>query len=177
MVQSIFKSKRIFAFFQILAIFCVIIFVELQFSFSAMGTFLCGLLFMLIIFGPIFVKCFNIERKLIRFFIGLAIVVLTSFVTNPINKVKVSQSEVYGFVLIDAIEQFNKKNGFYPSKLEELKPEFIANIKASEMKIFNHPSYKYRVNHNDNSYRLSFPKPSLVNRLYSSKNRNWVTED
>jgi len=74
-----------------------------------------------------------------------------------------------GNKIVAAIEQYNKKNGVYPEKLEQLTPDFIEKVPKNWTM---HRTWFYDL-YTENDYRLTFIPYAFLKCSYYPKEKTW----
>lgn len=77
--------------------------------------------------------------------------------------------------LIVAVEQFHAKHGRYPERLEEMVPEFVAEIPRAKYVVI---ADRFRYSRSDSRHSLMYVEmPPFGRRIYTFEDRKWTTLD
>lgn len=163
----------------LLAVFiAVYINVELAYGFIFAGAL--GLIQILLFFmGFGFIWLSNFKKRKMFFYNGFCIIgslvvigILSGFVIN--RKSEASQEKAK--VIVNALEQYKQKNGFYPNGINEVKTINEEDL-ISKMGIFLDRKYQYQKNDSNKEYSITFSIPAWMIATYSSKTKTWVIDD
>lgn len=103
-----------------------------------------------------------------NFFKMIAIYFSVIIAVYGLYKIRYSMDIYNGNKIVAAIEQYNKKNGVYPEKLEQLTPDFFEEIPKNRTM---HRTWFYDL-YTKNDYRLTFYTLRIFKMLLLSSGEN-----
>ncbi len=125
------------------------------------------------------IKCIIQKRK--KLFIQCVIISLSLFlatiVSNQINKKKLGESQEIAGNIIDALEEYKKKEWVYPNSLAQLIPKLIAEIPKANVGLINRQEFFYQTLDNKEKFELGFPYVASMASYYDSELREWEVDD
>ncbi len=109
------------------------------------------------------------KERLIRFAIYLlAVGVVLGLI--PINK-QIARERAER--IIAAVENYKTANGKYPDRLDQLAPQFIAEIPAKARISFGDTGFRYHVGREERPTLMYVAMPPFGRRIYSFETKSW----